>query len=179
MRTPGALPYYEPDRLVEIWGNVQRASVERRGASYPDFLDWRAQSRSFEDVAAFDSQWLTLVSSGPDEPERMLTEFASAQYFALLGVPPARGRVFQPDEDLVSKPAQVIVLSDGLWKRRFDADPNIVGRTVTRVAPAPYTIVGDAAVPRRLDTAEQGAVRALRGPGDGGARIAGFWRWRA
>jgi len=139
----GALPYHEADRLVELWGNVQRATVERRGTSYPDFLDWRAQSRSFEDVAAFDSQWLTLASSGPDEPERMLAEVVSAQYFALLGVSPARGRVFQPDEDLVSKPAQVVVLSDGLWKRRFAADPNIVGRTVTLCcAPRQYTIVG-------------------------------------
>jgi predicted permease len=139
----GALPYREPDRLVELWGNVQRARVERRGASYPDYLDWRAQSRSFEDVAAFDSQWLTLVGGGADEPERMLTEFVSSPYFSLLGVSPARGRVFQEDEDLVSKPAQVIVVSDALWQRRFDGDPNIVGRTVTLCcAPRQYTIVG-------------------------------------
>src|SRR2546425_9994267 len=48
-----ALPYRDADRLVELWGNVQRAKVERRGASYPDYLDWRAQARSFEDLAAF------------------------------------------------------------------------------------------------------------------------------
>src|SRR5436190_11423899 len=97
-----ALPYRDPDRLVELWGNVQRVKVERRGASYPDYLDWRAQSKSFEDVAAFDSQWMTLV--GAEEPERIQTEFVSAPYFSLLGVSAARGRVFQPDEDLVSKP---------------------------------------------------------------------------
>jgi putative ABC transport system permease protein len=139
----GALPFREADRLVELWGNVQRASVERRGASYPDYLDWRAQSRSFEDVAAFDSQWLTLAGTDADEPERMLTEFVSSPYFSLLGVAPARGRVFRDDEDLVSKPSQVVVLSDGLWKRRFDADPNVVGRTVTLCcAPRQYTVVG-------------------------------------
>ena len=109
------------ERLVQLWGNVQRATVERRGASYPDYLDWRAQSKSFEDIAAFDSQWMTFV--GSDEPERIQTEFVSAPYFSLLGVSPARGRVFQADEDLVAKPAQVVVLSDGLWKRRFGADP--------------------------------------------------------
>ena len=136
-----ALPYREPDRLVQLWGNVQRARVERRGASYPDFLDWRAQSKSFEEVAAFDSQWLTLV--GGDEPERITTEFVSAPYFSLLGVSPARGRVFQPDEDLVSKQALVVVLSDALWKRRFNADPEIVGRTVTLCCAArQYTVVG-------------------------------------
>ena len=103
-----ALPYRDSERLVQLWGNVQRARVERRGASYPDYLDWRAQSKSFDDVAAFDSQWMTFV--GSDEHERMQTEFVSAPYFSLLGVSPARGRVFQPDEDLVAKPAQGVVL---------------------------------------------------------------------
>ena len=136
-----ALPYYESERLTLIWGNVQRARVERRGASYPDFLDWRAQSRSFEDIAAADSQWMTLV--GSDEPERIQTEFVSSPYFSLLGVAPARGRVFRPDEDVVAKPAQVVVLSDGLWKRRFGADPQIVGRTLTLCCAArQYTVVG-------------------------------------
>src|SRR5438046_3436980 len=50
-----ALPYRDADRLVELWGNVLRARIERRGASYPDFLDWRAQSKAFVDMAAFDA----------------------------------------------------------------------------------------------------------------------------
>src|SRR5438552_9684310 len=112
-----ALPYAHAERLVVLWGNVMRARVERRGASYPDFLDWRAQAKSFEDMAAGDSQWMTMV--GGDEPERILTEFVSAPYFSLLGVAPAMGRTFLADEDQVSKPALVVVLSDGLWKRRF------------------------------------------------------------
>jgi predicted permease len=136
-----ALPYHDGDRLVELWGNVQRARIERRGASYPDYLDWRAQSKSFVDMAAFDSQWMTLAEG--DEPERLLAESVSAQYFSLLGVSPVRGRVFEPDEDLVAKPGQVVVLSDGLWKRRFGADPAIVGRTLTLCcAPRRYTVVG-------------------------------------
>jgi predicted permease len=136
-----ALPYHDSERLVQLWGNVQRVKVERRGASYPDYLDWRAQSKSFEDIAAFDSQWMTFV--GSNEPERMQTEFVSAPYFSLLGVTAARGRVFEADEDLVAKPAQVVVLSDGMWKRRFGADPQIVGRTLTLCcAPRQYTVVG-------------------------------------
>jgi putative ABC transport system permease protein len=136
-----ALPYKDPSGLVELWGNVVRAKIERRGASYPDYLDWRARSRSFEDVAAFDGQTLTLA--GDDEPERITGEFVSAPYFSLLGVSPAHGRVFQPDEDVVAEPAQVVVLSDGLWKRRFGADPQIVGRTLTLCcAPRQYTVVG-------------------------------------
>jgi predicted permease len=136
-----ALPYRDANRLVELWGNVQRVKVERRGASYPDYQDWRAQAKSFEDIAAFDSQWMTFVAS--DESERILTEFVSAPYFSLLGMSPARGRVFQPDEDVVARPAQVVVLSDGLWKRRFGADPQIVGRTLTLCCAArQYTVIG-------------------------------------
>jgi predicted permease len=136
-----ALPYPNPDRLVELWGTVQRAKVERRGASYPDYLDWRAQATSFEDMAAFDQQWLTLTGSGNDETERINTEFVSAPYFSLLGVSPVRGRAFQPEEDDVSRPAPVAILSDGLWKRRFGSDPAIIGRTIMLNARS-YTVVG-------------------------------------
>lgn len=134
-----ALPYHDADRLVSLWGNVLRAKVERRGASYPDYQDWRAQAKSFDDMAAFDSQTMTLA--GNDEPERINTEFVSARYFSLLGMSPARGRAFSPDEDVVSNPAPVVVLSDGLWKRRFGADPQIVGRTIT-LNTRTYTVVG-------------------------------------
>ena len=97
-----ALPYKDPDALVQLWGNVVRARVERRGNAYPDFLDWRAQSKSFEDMAAFDNQTLTLA--GVEDPERIPVEFVSAPYFSLLGVTPARGRTFSADEDLVATP---------------------------------------------------------------------------
>ena len=136
-----ALPYRDPDRLVELWGNVQRARIERRGASYPDYLDWRAQARSFEDVAAFEGEMFNL--SGLDEPERISAEVVSAPYFSLLGVAPARGRVFRPEEDVVAKPGQVVILSDGLWKRRFGSDPQIIGRAITLCcAPRQYTVIG-------------------------------------
>src|SRR5262245_17191391 len=134
-----ALPY--PDRLVQLWGNVQRTRVERRGASYPDYLDWRAQSKSFEDIAAVDPQWMTFV--GSDEPERIQTEFVSAPYFSLLGLSPARGRVFEASEDVVARPVPVVVLSDGFWKRRFGGDPQVIGRTLTLCcASRQYTVVG-------------------------------------
>ena len=134
-----ALPYHDPERLVELWGNVLRAKVERRGASYPDYLDWRAQARSFEDMAAFDSQTMTLADGG--EPERIDAEFVAAPYFALLRAVPARGRTFLSEEDLVAKPVPVVVISDGLWRRRFGADGGIVGRKLTLTG-RPYTIVG-------------------------------------
>jgi predicted permease len=137
-----AMPYPEPERLVELWGNVMRTKVERRGASYPDFLDWRTQSVSFDGMAAFDSQTVTLA--GDDEPERIGVEFASAPYFSLLGVTPARGRTFRPDEDDVARPVPVVVISDGLWKRRFGGGPEVIGRTLTLRGQlfATYTIIG-------------------------------------
>src|SRR5207244_2881564 len=110
-------------------------------ASYPDYQDWRAQSKSFDDMAAFDGEMFNL--SDLDEPERVTAEVVSAPYFSLLGVAPAHGRVFRADEDLAGKPAQVVVLSDALWRRRFNADPAVVGRIVTLCCgPRPYTVVG-------------------------------------
>jgi len=136
-----ALPYPDAGRLVQLWGNVMRAKVERRGASYPDYQDWRAQAKSFDDMSAFDSQWITLV--GGDESERILSEDVDTSYFSLLGVAPALGRTFRADENVASAPPAVVVLSDGLWRRRFNADPAILGHSVTLCcAPRPYTVIG-------------------------------------
>jgi putative ABC transport system permease protein len=134
-----AIPYADPERLVYLIGNARRDVVERRGASYPDFVDWRAQATRFEDLAAFDPQLMSLA--GADETERIGTEFVSASYFSLLGVAPTHGRTFRPEEDDVAKPSMVIVLSDGLWRRRFGADPQILGRPVI-LNGEPYTVLG-------------------------------------
>src|SRR5207302_2537437 len=93
-----ALPYADAERLVVLWGNVMRARVERRGASYPDFLDWRAQATSFEGMAAGDETRMTLL--GANEASRILVETVSAAYFPLLRVNAAVGRTFTADEDV-------------------------------------------------------------------------------
>src|SRR5437016_3276773 len=93
------LPYPHADRLVELWGNVKRAKVERRGASFPDYLDWRDQSKSFTAMAAFDPGDVTIT--GDAEPERISGETVAPPYFDLLGVRPAMGRTFRPEEDAV------------------------------------------------------------------------------
>lgn len=77
------LPYPHPQRLAILWGNVKRARVERRGASYPDYLDWRDQTRSFETMAAFTDNEFALT--GIDTPERISGEYVSQPYFSLLG----------------------------------------------------------------------------------------------
>jgi len=134
------LPYPEADRLVELIGNVQRASgVERRGNSYPDHLDWRARATSFDDMSAYTTLNTTL--QGADEPERIPSEAVSPPYFKLFGVSPTHGREFRPEEDTVPNRDAVVILGDGLWRRRFGADPSIVNRTIQLNART-FTVIG-------------------------------------
>jgi predicted permease len=134
------LPYPQADRLVVLIGNVQRAGgVERRGNSYPDHVDWRARATSFDDLAAFTPLNMTL--QGADEPERIPSEAVSPPYFTLLGVSPTHGRGFRPEEDAVPNRDAVVILSDGLWRRRFGADPSIVNRTIV-LGTRSFTVVG-------------------------------------
>jgi hypothetical protein len=134
------LPYADADRLVVLIGNVRRATgVERRGNSLPDHNDWRAQSRSFEDIAAYVDTNVTL--NGFQEPERVPAEAVSAPYFDLLRVTPQHGRTFTPAEDEVPNRDFVVLLGDGLWRRRFGGDPSIVNRTILLGA-QPFTVVG-------------------------------------
>jgi predicted permease len=133
------LPYRDPARLVVLWGNVKRVRVERRGASYPDYCDWRDRNRSSAGMAAFDEAHLALTGAGT--PERIPGEYVSQPYFALLGIKAALGRTFRPEEDQVPQRDAVVVLSDGFWKRRFGGDPGIVGRPI-QLDGRLYTIVG-------------------------------------
>jgi predicted permease len=134
-----ALPYRDPERLVQLWGNVLRARVERRGASYPDYVDWRAQATSFEDMAAFTNITATLFAA--DEPERITAELVTPAYFSILDIAAARGRTIRPDEDIVGNPANVVVLSDGLWKRRFGSDPDVIDKAI-KVNTRTVTVIG-------------------------------------
>jgi putative ABC transport system permease protein len=132
-----SLPFERPDALVMIWGNVQRTTVERRGASFPDFLDWRAQSRAFVDLAAASNMTYTLAG---DEPEPVTGEAVSAGYFSLVGARAMQGRTFRDEED---RPGgeRVAIVGHALWQRRFGGDPAIVGRTIS-LEGRPYTVIG-------------------------------------
>jgi putative ABC transport system permease protein len=133
------LPYPNPGQLTILWGNVKRLRVERRGASYPDYLDWRDQSRSFKAVAAFDDGPFTLSSR--ETRERIAGEYVAQPYFSLLGIQAALGRTFRPEEDRVPQRDAVAVLSDGAWKRRFGGEPGIVGRQI-QLENRTYTVIG-------------------------------------
>jgi len=120
------LPYRDPDRLVML--NYYRAIMLNDFALAAEFLEWRDQAKSFEQIGAYRSDTSDMTGSG--EPERLNAGFASADLFATLGVAPALGRSFTMEEDTTGG-AQAVILSDKLWRRRFGADPQVIGRTLT------------------------------------------------
>ena len=97
-------------------------------ASYPDFIDWREQARSFQSLAVIRSQSVNLT--GRESPERLTGAFVTSSLFSLLGADPLVGRLFTPDETEVGTGRPVAVLSEGAWRRLFGADESIVGRTL-------------------------------------------------
>lgn len=122
------LPYKEPERLVVIWETVRRQEVERRGVSFPDYLDWRAQNQSFSDITALKITSFNL--SGISEPERISGEYVTASYFSVLGVTTLYGRTFLPEEDRFENPEKLAVISHRLWQRHFGSNLNLVNQTI-------------------------------------------------
>lgn len=120
--------FAEPEQLVVAWERCLNRGLPRMVVSPPNFADWRAQNQSFQDVAAYRPQDFNLIGSG--EPERVRGLRVSATMFSMLGVRPALGRDFQPDEDQPGSPAAVVI-SDGFWQRRFGASPAVIGQSIT------------------------------------------------
>ncbi len=130
------LPYDRPEDVVMVHTRLE--GTPGRELSEPEYWDLREQARSFTRLAAFSNGSLTLTGSGT--PERLEAGFVTADAIPLLGVSPARGRAFAAEEDLLGRPP-VVLLSDGLWRRRFGADPKIVGRTLI-LDDLPTTVLG-------------------------------------
>jgi predicted permease len=131
------LPYEKSEQLVtieHIYPSIDlKAPVSARG-----YNDYRTLTRSFSKVGVQTGWGVNLTGLG--EPERLNGTRVSADYFATYGAQPALGRTFLPEEDKVGA-AKVVVLSDGLWKKRFASNPSIVGTTIA-LNGEPYTIVG-------------------------------------
>src|SRR5262249_24615656 len=129
------------DRLVMIQNQFLARNLKNAGVSAADYADYRKLKRVFEEVAA--GQGGSFNFTGPaetDRAERISGAFVTAGVFPLLGVKPVTGRVFGEDED---RPGynQVVVLSEGFWKRRFGSDPGVVGRTL-QLNDQSYTVIG-------------------------------------
>jgi putative ABC transport system permease protein len=114
------LPYQNPERLVSLDETSSKRGDASMGVSFPNFVDWREQNRVFEDVAAYQEGSYTLVGGG--EPEQLRGARISSGLFEILGVAPALGRNVRPEEDRPDNDT-VVVLSHGLWQRRFGSDP--------------------------------------------------------
>jgi putative ABC transport system permease protein len=132
------LPYHEPDRVVLLWSHW--TNWTKTWVSEPELADYQQQARSLEHVAAFSSTSFNLTGGADSEPLRVLAAQVQSEMFAALGAQPIAGRVFTADEDRPGR-ERVVMLTEGLWRSRFGADPSIVGRTIDLDAAA-YTVVG-------------------------------------
>ena len=132
------LPFKDADQLVFIRKQNPQRGWTNNPISPAEILAWRDQSRAFEDVAAFSGR--SCVLTGSEAAEEDPCETASSNLFSVLGVQPLRGRTFLPDED---KPegAGVVILSYGLWRRRFGADETLIGRSID-ISGTSFTVVG-------------------------------------
>jgi putative ABC transport system permease protein len=123
-----ALPFNDPGRILSVWATDAKRGQDRRVVSYPNFDDWRAQQTSFERFAGFDYAGATLTGAGA--PEQLRGASVTADLFPLLGARPLLGRWFSEQEARANDGAAVVV-SESLWRRRFGADANLVGRAIT------------------------------------------------
>lgn len=132
------LPVVEPQRLVSIFSQKEEGGPFLQ-TSYPNYRDLRERNTVFSDLAA--CQWIGLSLTGGDRPEQIIGQLVTGNFFTVLGVPPARGRGFLPEEDATPGTHPVVVLSHRLWQRRFGGDLELVGRTV-EINRRPFTVVG-------------------------------------
>ena len=132
------LPYEEPERVVQLFSYGIEQGFGFGTVSYPDMMDWRERSTSFEAVAVYDEYGPVLVEGG--EPERVTGASVSASFFEVLRIRPVLGRFFQEEEDEPGS-ARVVVLSHGFWKARFGGDSSIVGRTIS-LSEIVYEVIG-------------------------------------
>jgi putative ABC transport system permease protein len=134
------LPYIDSDRLVVIWQSDRTRNQPFIEISYPAFREWRERTRLFESIAAMPSVNFEMALTGRGEPVAIEGRAVTADFFSLLGTEAALGRVLLPQDDEIGAPS-VAVLSNGLWRERFNSDPELVGKSMV-LDGRPFTIVG-------------------------------------
>ncbi|HLB08214.1 MAG TPA: ABC transporter permease, partial [Gemmatimonadaceae bacterium] len=147
------LPYPNPDNLVLVWERDVDGSRDNVG--FPTFRDLATQSRTLERAAAI-GDWQPTISG--NDPERLQGDRVSWTYFRTLGVQPALGRDFTENEDLPGN-NQVVILSYGLWQRRYGGDTSVVGRTIS-INDNPMTVAG--VMPASFDNAPSPTAKIWR-----------------
>ncbi|MGB6880059.1 MAG: ABC transporter permease [Candidatus Acidiferrales bacterium] len=133
------LPYDHPENLIEIW-NTYLPTVPLGGLSPGDFADWRRAVTKVSDMAGY--AWVQQGANltGDGDPQRLEISYATSNLFPMLGVKPAAGRLFLPEEDRPGS-GPIVILSHRFWQSRFGADPGVIGRSVT-LDGLQYSIVG-------------------------------------
>src|SRR5215470_17167236 len=130
-------PYPHPEQLLMVRESSKR--FEDMSVAYPNFLDWREQSKDlFTGMAAFRRDNFNL--SGIGDPERLSGRMVTSDFFSVLGAQPLIGRTFTDQDDRTGA-ARTVVISHSLWRRRFNSDPRVIGSSITLTS-EPYTIVG-------------------------------------
>jgi len=132
-----ALPYAEPDRIVMIWENASAIGFPKNTPAPGNYRDWAQLNRSFTAVAATHGSSMSVTADGV--PEQLMGRAVTPSFFDVLGVRPVAGRVFTDAEDRAG--LKVVVISYGLWQRRYGGERRIVGRRL-RLNDAPYDVVG-------------------------------------
>jgi putative ABC transport system permease protein len=122
------LPYSDPDRLLSLWENDRLRGTTQEGFSLPDYIDVRDQNGVFDSMAAFTSLSITWTSED-DEPTRLTATRISASLSSVLGISPALGRSFRPEEDREGEPP-VVILGPGIWRVRFGARADVLGERI-------------------------------------------------
>ena len=133
------MPFPEPDRLVMVWESSPRSN-KTNVANPQNVADWQKRNRSFEKMAAYVPFSLTLSLTGDGTPEEIPGTYVTRDFFSILRVHPALGRDFVPEEEATNAP-DVAILSDGLWRRRFGADPHITGKKLM-LGGSPTIVIG-------------------------------------
>ncbi len=157
------MPFERPDRILQIAEKNDRLNLPNFGASVLNFLSWREQQLSFQEIAAVGFDTYTLNGSG--DPEQLYGNQISPALTRVLGLSPVAGRAFTNDEEKPGSPL-VAMISEGLWKRRFGRNPSILGQnvnlngqatTIVGIAPAPLSLISAAEVftPLTIDPAKE------------------------
>jgi putative ABC transport system permease protein len=132
------LPFPESRRIVAVYQTMEQAGIFRNGISYPNFSDWQEQSHCFQGIGAYHSTQLTLTGAG--EPESIPAAVVTSGLFTVLGVHPIAGRLLTATDDSPGAGA-VVLISERLWRRRFGAKNDLVGKTIT-LERQPFTVAG-------------------------------------
>ena len=133
------LPFANSEQLMNVWETDSVRGSVRGAASYPNFVDWREQNHVFEHISTYHNN--DFIMTGRGESTRLQGAVVNADLFPLLGVTPVIGRGFLPAEDNPGEAGRVVVLSQSLFQKRFNSDPNVVNQSMV-LDGKNYTIVG-------------------------------------